>query len=232
MKLIVSSPEPDTAPEPAPIPGESGKPRSRARPAHRPSRRLQIVGAATSVFAQQGYVEANVEDIARAAGVAPTAIYYHFGGKEELFTQSLRTATHNFSEHIFTVRPDAEPGTVDALRTVLRSGWQYWLSHPDEARLVARYSEGSTVQAVQIRREWEERHLERAYDYIAPPRSPRSTRKVREQRAAHSLNIRLLVDVLLATQAFALDDALGGADRDDVVSAAESLCVELVESLR
>ena len=34
-------------------------------------------------------------------------IYYHFGGKEELFNQSLRAAMHNFSEHIFHVRPDA-----------------------------------------------------------------------------------------------------------------------------
>lgn len=188
--------------------------------------------AATTVFAREGYVEASVEDIARAAGVAPTAIYYHFGGKEELFTQSLRTAMHNFSEHIFTIRPDAERGTVEALRSVLRSGWQYWRAHPDEARLVSRYSEGSTVQALQLRREWEERHLERAYDYIAAPRSPRTTRKAREQRAAHSLNIRLLVDVLLATQAAALDGAVEAAEADEVVAVAENLCVELIESLR
>ena len=139
------------------------------------------------MFAREGYVEASVEDIARAAGVAPTAIYYHFGGKEELFTQSLRTAMHKFSERIFTVRPDAEPGTVAALRAVLRAGWEYWRANPDEARLVSRYSEGSTVQALQLRRDWEERHLERAYDYIAAPRNTRSTRRAREQRAAHSL---------------------------------------------
>src|SRR4051812_28682544 len=38
------------------------------RPAHRPSRRLQIVEAAIQVFAREGYVEASVEDIANAAG--------------------------------------------------------------------------------------------------------------------------------------------------------------------
>lgn len=232
MKPIVSTDEPVVAADPGRTPAKSASSTGRRRPAHRPSRRLQIVEAATSVFAREGYVEASVEDIARAAGVAPTAIYYHFGGKEELFTQSLRAAMHNFSEHIFGVRPDAERGTVEALRGVLRSGWQYWRTHPDEARLVSRYSEGSTVQALQLRREWEDRHLERAYDYIAAPRSPRTTRKAREQRAAHSLNIRLLVDVLLATQAVALDDAIEGADADDVVAVAENLCVELIESLR
>lgn len=184
------------------------------------------------MFAREGYVEASVEDIAKAAGVAPTAIYYHFGGKEELFAATLRTAMHNFSEHIFDVRPDAQPGSVAALRAVLQAGWQYWLAHPDEARLVSRYSEGSTVQAVHLRREWEERHLERAYDYIALPRSPRSTRKAREQRAAHALNIRLLIDVLLATQATALAGTIDAAGGEEVVAAAENLCVELVESLR
>ena len=202
------------------------------RPAHRPSRRLQIVEAATVVFAREGYVEASVEDIAKAAGVAPTAIYYHFGGKEELFTQSLRHAMNAFSEKIFQVRPDAAPGTVEALRAVLRAGWQYWLTHPDDARLVSRYSEGSTVQALQLRRDWEARHLERAYDYFGAPRNTRSTRKAREQYAAHSLNIRLLIDVLLATQAAVLEGTIDGVDRNDVISAVEDMCVDLVESLR
>src|SRR4051812_2141124 len=43
--------------------------RSAKRPAHRPSRRQQIIDAATLVFADRGYVEASVEDIAKAAGV-------------------------------------------------------------------------------------------------------------------------------------------------------------------
>src|SRR3954463_5666027 len=199
MKSMVAINQPDTGQDTAmesPIPAA----RVARRPAHRPSRRLQIVAAAPRVFAREGYVEASVEDIAKAARVAPTAIYYHFGGKEELFSQSLRAAMHDFSEAIFRVRPDAEAGTVEALRSVMRAGWEYWLAHPDAARLVSRYSEGSTVAALQLRRWWEEVHLERAYDYIAAPRSGRSTRKAREQRVAHSLNIRLLIDVLMGTQ--------------------------------
>lgn len=206
--------------------------KSARRPAHRPSRRLQIVEAATCVFAREGYVEASVEDIAKAAGVAPTAIYYHFGGKEELFTQALRHAMNAFSDNILQVRPDAAPGTVDALRAVLRAGWEYWLTHPDAARLVARYSEGSTVQALQLRREWETRHLERAYDYFAAPRNTRSTRKAREQHAVHSLNIRLLIDSVLATQAAVLEGTIIGVERDEVISAVEDLCVALIDSLR
>jgi AcrR family transcriptional regulator len=193
---------------------------------------MQIIKAATTVFAREGYVEASVENIAKAAGVAPTAIYYHFGGKEELFIQALRNAMNAFSEAIFRVRPDGTPGTVDALRAVLRAGWEYWLAHPDAARLVSLYSEGSTVQALQLRREWEGRHLERAYDYFATPRSTRSTRKAREQRAAHSLNIRLLMDVVLATQAAVIEGTIDGVDRDLVITAVENLCADLIESIR
>jgi len=206
--------------------------RASARPAHRPSRRHQIIDAATRVFAREGYVESSVEDIAKRAGVAPTAIYYHFGGKEELFTQALRSAMRAFSDTIFQVRPDAAPGTVESLRAVLRAGWEYWLAHPDASRLISRYSEGSTVQALQLRREWEEQHLERAYDYMASPRTGRSTRKAREQRAAHALNIRLLIDVLMASQAAVLEGTLEDVDVDGVITAVEDLCVGLIESLR
>src|SRR4051812_17719336 len=85
MKPIVSTGDQLAAPDgagTAATPTEETASTDRRRPAHRPSRRLQIVEAATTVFAQEGYVEAGVEDIAKAAGVAPTAIYYHFGGKE------------------------------------------------------------------------------------------------------------------------------------------------------
>ena len=202
------------------------------RAAHRPSRRREIVDAATEVFAREGYAEANVEVIAQAAGVAPTAIYYHFGGKEELFAQALRAALNGFSDRIFQVRPDTAAGSVESLRTVVRAGWDFWYSHPDAARLVGRYSEGSTAHALQLRREWELRHLERAYDYVPDPRASRSTRKAREQHAAHTLAIGVLLDTVLVSQAAALDGAFGRLPRASRVSAVEEMCVGILLSLR
>jgi AcrR family transcriptional regulator len=202
------------------------------RAAHRPSRRREIVDAATEVFARDGYAEANVEVIAQAAGVAPTAIYYHFGGKEELFAQALRAALNGFSDRIFQVRPDTAAGSVESLRTVVRAGWDFWFSHPDAARLVGRYSEGSTAHALQLRREWELRHLERAYDYVPDPRASRSTRKAREQHAAHTLAIGVLLDTVLVSQAAALDGAFGRLPRGSLVSAVEEMCAGIILSLR
>jgi AcrR family transcriptional regulator len=202
------------------------------RAAHRPSRRREIIDAATVIFAREGYAEANVEDIAEAAGVAPTAIYYHFGGKEELFAQALRAALTGFSDRIFQVRPDTAAGSVESLRTVLHAGWDFWSSHPEAARLVARYSEGSTAHALQLRREWELRHLERAYDYVPDAREPRSTRRAREQHAAHTLAIGVLLDTILVSQAAALDGTFGRLPRAALVSAVEEMCVRLILSLR
>ena len=49
-------------------------------PAHRPSRRDEIVDAAIVVFGQRGFVDTSISDIAEAADVAVTAVYYHFAG--------------------------------------------------------------------------------------------------------------------------------------------------------
>jgi len=206
-------------------------PAERKRPAHRPSRRKEIIEAATKVFSCDGYVEARVEDIARAAGVAPTAIYYHFGGKEELFTQALRTAMAGFSDRVYKARPDFEAPNVEGLRTVLDAGWDYFNTHPDEARLVLRYSEGRTPHALSLRHEWEERHLQRAYDYVPSARTARSTRKAREQHAAHTMAIRMMLDVILTTQAELLEDTFSGLPRDEVFAAVKEMCVSLVLSL-
>ena len=203
----------------------------RKRPAHRPSRRKQIIEAATTVFSRDGYVEARVEDIARAAGVAPTAIYYHFGGKEELFTQALRSAMAGFSERIYHARPDFEAPNVEGLRKVLAAGWDYWQAHPDEARLVLRYSEGRTPHALSLRREWEDRHLQRAYDYTPDARTSRSTRKAREQHAAHTMAIRMMLAVILTTQAELLEGTFSRLPSDAVVTAVEEMAVSLILSL-
>ncbi len=48
-------------------------------------RREQLVGVATSLFAQRGYAATTVEEIADRAGVSRPVVYQHFGGKEGLY---------------------------------------------------------------------------------------------------------------------------------------------------
>ena len=51
----------------------------------KPSARDRMLKAAKTIFAERGYADATMSDIARAASVSEASIYQHFKGKEELF---------------------------------------------------------------------------------------------------------------------------------------------------
>ena len=48
-------------------------------------RRDQILDAANALFAERGYEEVTVEDIAKAAGVARGLVHHYFGGRKEVY---------------------------------------------------------------------------------------------------------------------------------------------------
>ena len=48
-------------------------------------RRVQIMDAAITCFAQKGYYEASMDDIAREAGLSKGSLYWHFPSKRDLF---------------------------------------------------------------------------------------------------------------------------------------------------
>ncbi|MFC3997937.1 TetR/AcrR family transcriptional regulator [Nocardiopsis sediminis] len=52
--------------------------------------RRRLLDAAARVFAERGYADSRLEDIARAAGFTKGAVYSNFGGKEDLFGAILR----------------------------------------------------------------------------------------------------------------------------------------------
>lgn len=47
--------------------------------------RAELIAAATKVFGERGFHAASLEQIAGEAGYSTGAIYWHFGGKDELF---------------------------------------------------------------------------------------------------------------------------------------------------
>ena len=55
---------------------------SRLAPARR---REQILDAANELFAERGYDEVSVEDIAHAAGVTRGLVHHYFGGRKEVY---------------------------------------------------------------------------------------------------------------------------------------------------
>jgi AcrR family transcriptional regulator len=57
----------------------------RISPAHEQQRRAQILAAAMSCFARQGYHATSMDDVVRESGLSIGAIYSYFPSKEELF---------------------------------------------------------------------------------------------------------------------------------------------------
>lgn len=49
------------------------------------ARREQLIAVARGIFAERGYAQTSVEEIAHKASVSKPAIYEHFGGKEGLY---------------------------------------------------------------------------------------------------------------------------------------------------
>ncbi len=64
------------------------------------SKRERILRAAIDVFAQNGYFNAKVSEIAKAAGVADGTIYLYFDGKEDLLVTIFREHTRNYLQSL------------------------------------------------------------------------------------------------------------------------------------
>jgi len=179
-----------------------------SRPAHRPSRRSEIVYVATNVFSRLTYAEATVEDIASECGVAPTAVYYHFGGKEELFDQAFESSLQGFSTMVDSVRASVDELNEVALREVIYAGWAWWRTHPVEARFLTLHLNGATPHSRRLYEAWQERHAQRAFDLPEDERPPRSSRKAREQYAVRLLGNHFLSALLPISQSAWLDGSL------------------------
>ena len=94
-------------------------------PAHRPSRRNDIIDAAIRLFARKGFVDAAISDVAEEADVVVTAVYYHFSGKEELFSAAVNRVFQSISEVVAAARGDDEQGTRDSLDAVIDAVWNW-----------------------------------------------------------------------------------------------------------
>lgn len=54
------------------------------RPSNTEERRQQIVAGLLKVMSERGYERASVGEIAKAAGLSPGLVHYHFSGKQEI----------------------------------------------------------------------------------------------------------------------------------------------------
>lgn len=169
---------------------------STKQPAHRPSRRAHIIDAAIRLFAERGFVDTAISDVAEEANVVATAIYYHFSGKEELYSASVNRVFESISSVVSTARNDEEPHDSTNLGAVIDAVWTWIDEHPSEAGLLYVQLPGATRQIATLRQEFEEQHVQRAVGYINDTESRRRVPAAR--RAVETLTARTLVDLLIS----------------------------------
>src|SRR6185312_14996970 len=82
-------------------------------------KREAILRAATNIFAERGFFNAQVADVARAAGVAAGTVYLYFKSKDDLLVSIFeRTMREAIADGRASVAPLRDP--VEQLRAIAR----------------------------------------------------------------------------------------------------------------
>lgn len=122
MKIVPSKTAPDSSFVKAPA-AHSQKPRERTRSRRSEAKRDQIVQAAMRHFAEHGYQNARVGDLAAALGIAKGSIFQHFGSKDGLFLEAYKRAVSSFPAYLDAPREVLDRGFFETLR--------YWLARTE-----------------------------------------------------------------------------------------------------
>lgn len=82
------------------------------------SKREKILEAAVAVFAEKGYHQARIEEIAARAGVGKGTVYEYFASKLELFQEMFRAVLERYYGRLRSV-PEDGLTVVERLRLIL-----------------------------------------------------------------------------------------------------------------
>lgn len=78
--------------------------------------RQRILGAAAQLFADRGYAETSLRDIAAAVEIKAGSVYYHFSSKDDLFIEVLNTGIDLMIEGFEKASADAGADRRERLR--------------------------------------------------------------------------------------------------------------------
>ena len=109
----------------------------RTREQQKQDRRAAILAAARAAFAERGYRNATIAEIAEATGLAEGTIYKHFASKQDLLFQVMR----QFYERIIADLEAAvarERALAGRLRAIVRRQLEAFVEEPDLCRLFIR----------------------------------------------------------------------------------------------
>jgi AcrR family transcriptional regulator len=96
--------------------------------------RERLIDTAAELFSERGYQTTTLDDIARAVGIGPSAVYKHFGNKLDLYRAVLEQLATPFLQLLEEFEPDSN--AVDFALRVFR----YHIKQPALARLALQAS--------------------------------------------------------------------------------------------
>jgi AcrR family transcriptional regulator len=83
----------------------------------RPARRAAILRAAAAAFAERGFADTSMDDVAVAAGITRLIVYRHFTSKDELYAAVLQHVRDRLAEE--SARAEGPRGENSAVRALL-----------------------------------------------------------------------------------------------------------------
>jgi AcrR family transcriptional regulator len=92
-------------------------------------RRDQILDAANALFAERGYADVSIEDIATSAGITRGLVHHYFGGRKDVYVALL--------ERVGTVREEQLPRPVGrSARARVENSVSRWLDWTEDNRRI------------------------------------------------------------------------------------------------
>src|SRR4051812_41463909 len=113
----------------------------------RAERRDQILDAANSLFAERGYEDVSVEDVASSAGVTRGLVHHYFGGRKDVYIALL--------ERLGAVREERLPRPVGrTARARVEDSVSRWLDWTEANRTIwlATMGRGEDIADPEVRR--------------------------------------------------------------------------------
>ena len=99
-----------------------------------PKKKQNILDASAKLFAAQGFDSTTTLQIAREAKVTEPLLYYHFKGKEEIFSTIIKEVFQKYSELLSELPKDTET-EFEKIANLIRLHSRIAEEHPQNARL-------------------------------------------------------------------------------------------------
>ena len=110
----------------AEAPGDPALPANERREARKARSRVRILDAARGIFFRDGFMEANLDHVAKGAGVAKGTLYRYFENKAELYVAVLASNGEQFERKLRDAGSDRTLPAPERIRKIARFYLAHW----------------------------------------------------------------------------------------------------------